>query len=166
VTVIPRPVDENLGYWIEHDGASSRRVDIVSVNFVPADVNNPENHGVALVRGFSGSTNSDPIIQLSLPQFAGAGTYVLDDLEPGSECLGSVATAQPPAGGSQAWDQWWCTKTIGPFVESPVTGSALYSIDSQGKRSLDFEFQVVPVACQIPSSCAQRQITGHIDIPN
>jgi hypothetical protein len=167
VTVTPPEPPVGSGYWIERDGTTERRLDIVAVEFTPADVNNPGVSGLAQIRGFSGTANDDPQIRLSLPQFSGAGTYVLDDLEPGRECLGFV-TVNPPDGSEapQAWDQLWCTKTIGPFAASPATGTAIYNVDPQGFKSVDFDFQVVPTGCPLPSSCAaRRQITGHINVP-
>lgn len=170
VSVIPRPVDPEppagSGYWIEHDGATERRLDTVAVEFTPADDNTPGISGLAQIRGFSGTANDDPQIRLSLPQFSGAGTYLLDDLEPGRECLGFVTVNPPQGSDAAAWDQLWCTKTIGPFAAAPATGTAIYNVDAQGQKSVDFDFQVVPTGCPLPSSCAaQRQITGHIDVP-
>lgn len=161
ITVVPSP-PQSVSYWIQQDGESSNRVDINAVEVVVEDINDEEPaDNVTQIRGYASATSASPMINLSLPQFAGAGSYVLDNLASGRECLGATLVQQ----GQSA--QLWCTKTAGQFEVSPATGTVVYSIDSQGKRTVDFDFHVVPAECVIPDTCAQQRqhINGHIELP-
>jgi len=155
VTVVELPPEPpaSISYWILQQGATSQRYSIEAVDVIP-DTNGSDN--IVQFRGFLNGTTSYPQISVSLPQFSGVGSYLLDDLASGRGFLGFAATAA---------DQSWSTKTAEPFAVAPASGTATYSIGLQGQQIVEFDFQAVPVLCAGPELCDRQRITGHIEAP-
>jgi hypothetical protein len=156
-TIAVTVVERATSYWTVSDGATSQRFDIDATEVLPplsGDVDQ-----VMQITGFIGASGTFPQISISLPQFAGPGSYLLDDLDSGTACLGAVTTALPQS-------QLWCTKTTEQFASSPATGTATFSVGAQGQQIVDFDFHVVPWTCVVPSSCPRQNIAGHIEVPS
>jgi len=158
VTVVELPPEPpaSTSYWILQQGATSQRYEINTVDVTPLGTNGNDTDNIKQFRGFLNSTSSYPQISVSLPQFSGVGSYVLDDLASGRGFLGFAATAA---------DQSWSTKTVEPFAASPASGTATYSVGQQGQQIVEFDFQAVPVLCAAPELCDRQRITGHIEAP-
>jgi len=151
----PEPPTEpqSTSYWIVGDGALAKRFN-VAVASAPQPNSNDADHILQFVGQISGAP-AFPQVSVSLPQFAGTGTYRLDDLASGVGRLGVVALSS---------SEIWATKTAEPFANAPATGTAIYTIGAQGQQVLDFDFNAVPSECRRPP-CQQQHFTGHIEAP-